>query len=69
MSTRRVKKVAEQLCGEGFSASTVSRLAKKLDEELERFARRGLEEQYPYLILDARVEKVRLGWCRARQCR
>ena len=60
VSTRRVKKVAEELCGEGFSASTVSRLAKKLDGELERFARRRLEEEYPYLILDARVEKVRV---------
>jgi putative transposase len=31
----------------------------KLDVELERFARRPLEEEYPYLILDARYEKVR----------
>jgi len=52
--------VAEELCGEGFSASTVSRLAKKLDAELEKFARRRLEEEYPYLILDARMEKMRV---------
>jgi hypothetical protein len=32
---------------------------KRLDEELERFMRRGLEEQYPYVILDARYERVR----------
>jgi putative transposase len=32
---------------------------QKLDEELELFARRRLEEPYPYLILDARYEKVR----------
>ncbi|MBC7288123.1 MAG: transposase, partial [Armatimonadetes bacterium] len=60
VSTRRVKKVAEQLCGDGFSASTVSRLAKKLDADLEKFARRRLEEQYAYSILDARLEKVQV---------
>jgi hypothetical protein len=30
-----------------------------LDEELERFTNRALEEEFPYLILDARYEKVR----------
>lgn len=59
VSTRKIRKVTEQLCGHSFSASTVSRINKKLDEELEQFARRKLEEQYPYLILDARYEKVR----------
>ncbi len=32
---------------------------KKLDGELARFARQRLEAEYPYLILDARYEKVR----------
>ncbi|MBC7287073.1 MAG: transposase [Armatimonadetes bacterium] len=58
VSTRRVKRIAERLCGHEFSASAVSELAKGLDEELEKFARRRLEEEYVYLILDARVEKV-----------
>ena len=39
--------------------ATISRVTEKLDVELERFARRPLEEEYPYLILDARYEKVR----------
>ena len=70
VSTRRIKKIAEELCGEEFLASTVSRLAKKLDAELEKFARRRLEEEYPYSILDAQVEKVRgMEWCGAWQCR
>ncbi len=60
VSTRKVKAVTEQLCGHEFSASTISRINAKLDEELEKFARRKLEEAYPYLILDARYEKVRL---------
>ena len=37
----------------------ISRIVQKFDEELEKFAQRRLEEPYPYLILDARYEKVR----------
>jgi len=59
VSTRKVKAVTEELCGHEFSASTISRINQGLDEELEKFARRRLEEAYPYLILDARYEKVR----------
>jgi putative transposase len=59
VSTRKVKEITEELCGHEFSGATISRATSKLDEELERFARRRLEEEYPYLILDARYEKVR----------
>ena len=59
VSTRKVKAITEQLCGHEFSASTISRINKTLDAELDKFARRKLEEPYPYLILDARYEKVR----------
>jgi putative transposase len=59
VSTRKVKDVTEQLCGHEFSASTVSRINQQLDEDLSKFANRKLEEEYPYLILDARYEKVR----------
>lgn len=59
VSTRKVKAITEQLCGHEFSASTVSRINKKLDSGLKKFAHRKLEEAYPYLILDARYEKVR----------
>jgi putative transposase len=58
VSTRKVKAITEELCGHGFSASTISQINKGLDEALERFAGRALEEPYPYLILDARYEKV-----------
>jgi putative transposase len=60
VSTRKVKAVTEELCGHAFSASTVSTLNARLDEELARFAGRRLEVEYPYLILDARYEKVRV---------
>ena len=52
--------MTEELCGHTFSASTVSRINKSLDGLLRRFAQRRLDEAYPYLILDARYEKVRL---------
>jgi putative transposase len=59
VSTRKIKAISEELCGHEFSASTVSELNKRLDAELERFARRRLEEEYPYVVLDARYERVR----------
>jgi len=59
VSTRKVKAVTEELCGHEISASTISRLNGKLDEELGRFAKRRLTDPYPYVILDARYEKVR----------
>lgn len=59
VSTRKVKAVTEELCGHSFSASSISRINQTLDEELKKFATRRLEEEYPYLILDARYEKVR----------
>ncbi|MBO7535088.1 MAG: IS256 family transposase, partial [Victivallales bacterium] len=60
VSTRKVARITEELCGVGFSAATVSSLTSALDVKLEKFARRRLEEEYPYLILDARYEKVRI---------
>jgi putative transposase len=59
VSTRKVKAISEELCGHSFSASAISEINKKLDAELGRFARRQLDCEYPYLILDARYEKVR----------
>ena len=59
VSTRKVKAITEELCGHSFSASVISSINKGLDETLTKFARRKLSEDYPYLILDARYEKVR----------
>ena len=59
VSTRKVKAITEELCGYKFSADTISRINQKLDAELQQWAERGLQEQYPYMILDARYEKVR----------
>ncbi len=59
VSTRKVKAITEELCGHSFSASAISAINKGLDQSLARFASRHLDEPYPYLILDARYEKVR----------
>lgn len=59
VSTRKVKAITEALCGHSFSASAISAINKKLDESLAQFAGRRLTDAYPYLILDARYEKVR----------
>jgi putative transposase len=61
VSTRKVKAITEELCGHTFSASTISNYAKRLDLELELFAHRKLTESYPYIMLDARYEKVRVN--------
>ena len=61
VSTRKVKAITEELCGHSFSASAISAINKRLDESLAAFAQRPLAEPFPYLILDARSEKVREG--------
>src|ERR1044071_935275 len=59
VSTRKVKAITEELCGHSFSASSISDINKTLDEQLEQFSSRRLDEEYPYLILDARYERIR----------
>src|SRR5208283_5497485 len=60
-ATRKVKAVTVALCGHEFSASSISQVNKSLDAALTEFARRRLTEPYPYLILDARYERIREG--------
>ncbi|WP_435006471.1 IS256 family transposase [Tundrisphaera lichenicola] len=60
VSTRKVAAITEKLCGLEVTSSQVSRAAEALDEELERWRTRPIGEM-PYLILDARYEKVRHG--------
>lgn len=61
VSTRKVRKITEELCGHSFSASAISAINKRLDATLKAFACRRLEEPFAYLILDAKYEKVREG--------
>ncbi|HZS84700.1 MAG TPA: IS256 family transposase [Stellaceae bacterium] len=59
VSTRKIKAVTEELCGHAFSASSISTINKTLDGALQAFAERRLKEAFPYLVLDARYERVR----------
>ena len=59
VSTRKVSKITETLCGTSFSKSTVSKLCEELDKEVEQFRRRPLTKAYPFLIVDAIYVKAR----------
>lgn len=59
VSTRKVKRITEKLCGVEFSKDQVSRMAKALDDELGHWRNRPLDKRYPYLIADAHYEHVR----------
>src|SRR6266487_4033859 len=59
VSTRKVDRLIEQLGVHGMSKDQVSRLCRGLDEQVTAFRERPLEGRYPYLWLDAKVERVR----------
>lgn len=60
VSTRKVARITEQLCGFEVSSTEVSRCAALLNTELHAWRERDLGA-YPYVMLDARYEKVRHG--------
>src|SRR3954469_21040606 len=60
VSTRRVDQLVESL-GLRISKSEGSRVCSALDEHVDAFRTRPLEGRYPYLFLDAKMEKVRDG--------
>jgi putative transposase len=67
VSTRKVTKITEELCGTSFSKSTVSQLCKGLDETVQAFRNRPLEKRYPFVMVDAMYVKVReLGRVRSK---
>ena len=59
VSTGKVERLVTQLGLAGMSRSAVSRLCSGLDEQVRCFRERPLEGRYPYLWLDAKVERVR----------
>lgn len=60
VSTRKVTKVVETLCGENVSKSFVSNVMKRLDPEVDAFQSRPLHlKQYQYVYVDAMYIKVR----------
>lgn len=61
VSTRKVDELAQALGLEGISKSEVSRICKQLDETVQAFKDRPLNEEYPYVWVDATFPKVREG--------
>ena len=59
VSTRKIGKVMETLCGTSFSKSSVSELCRELDKDVEAFRNRPLEGRYPFVTVDATYFKVR----------
>lgn len=59
VSTRKVTKITEELCGTEFAKSTVSDLCKRLDPLVEAWNNRTLGERYPFVLVDALVLKIR----------
>ena len=61
VSTRKVAAITQELCGQEFSASSISAITARLDAQLQEFSRRPLTEAFPYVVVDARYERVREG--------
>jgi putative transposase len=59
VSTRRLKSIAKELFGQEVSATTVSKTAAYLDEELKHYQTRSLTDDFPFLFLDGITQKVR----------
>lgn len=60
VSTRKVTRIVEELCGESVSKSLVSALCQQLDPVVTAWKTRRLEETpYPFLLVDALILKVR----------
>jgi putative transposase len=60
VSTRKVTKITEALCGVSFSKSMVSQLCTNLDAVVNAWRNRSLrDKRYPFLIVDALVIDVR----------
>lgn len=60
VSTRRVAAITRELCGTEVTSMQVSRAAELLDVELSAWRNRPLGRT-PFVLLDARYEKVRHG--------
>lgn len=60
VSTRKVARVVEELCGRDVSKSVAGEACKSLDKEAEAFRERPIEGAYPFLAVDATYLKVRV---------
>ena len=61
VSTRQAGRALSKLVGESVSASTVSEVSKVLDESVNQWHHRDLQDHYQYLLLDGVSVRIRLG--------
>ena len=59
VATRKVERLLKSFGVENMSASQVSEIMKGLDEQVEAFRSSPLEEEYPFIWIDAIYEKIR----------
>ena len=60
VSTRKVSKIVEELCGKSVSKSFVSSLTEQLDPMVNEWQNRSLSDtNYPYLMTDVLYIKIR----------
>jgi transposase-like protein len=59
VSTRKIRHIMEEFGVTGISAETVSHMGKALDEKVNEFLNRPIEQPVVYLIVDAVYVKVR----------
>jgi transposase-like protein len=60
VSTRKIERLAHAMGIENISASQVSEFNKELDAQVADFKTRPLDEEYPFLWIDALYQKVRV---------
>jgi len=61
LSTRKVGVALLPILGEPISPSTVSQIAKQLDESVQAYHQRALSDQYEVLVLDGIVMRRKTG--------
>lgn len=59
VSTRKIEAVVKTLGVDELSASSVSRISKELDEKVNEFLKRPIEQEIRYLFVDATYAKIR----------
>lgn len=59
VSTAKVGRVMEEICGKSFSKQTVSEACKELDDTVAEFSNRRIEDNYLFVMVDATYLKVR----------
>jgi putative transposase len=52
ISTRKMKKITQEIMGKGYSAGTISKINKQLTQEMRAWLERPIEDKIVYIFLD-----------------